>query len=91
MERFWYENLEKTSTIRFRKTNDLELEPFRSSSKDADKDTVKDPRECDMRFQTFLIKIAEPGEFWYRGTSLIRKCVPLEPYSRTMPRASWWS
>jgi len=28
---------------------------------------------------------------WYRGTSLIRKCHPLGPYSRTMLRALWWS
>ena len=27
----------------------------------------------------------------YRGTSLIRNCPPLGPYSRTMPRALWWS
>jgi len=25
----------------------------------------------------------------YRGTSLIRNCLPLGPYSRTMPRALW--
>ena len=27
----------------------------------------------------------------YRGTSLIRKRAPLGHYSRTMPRALWWS
>ena len=27
----------------------------------------------------------------YRGTSLIRNCPPLGPYSRTMPRALWKS
>jgi len=27
----------------------------------------------------------------YRGTSLIRKRIPLGPYSRTMPRALWGS
>ena len=27
----------------------------------------------------------------YRGTSLIRNRYPLGPYSRTMPRALWWS
>ena len=27
----------------------------------------------------------------YRGTSLIRYSAPLEPYSRTMPRALRWS
>ena len=27
----------------------------------------------------------------YRGTSLIRNCRPLGPYSRTMPRALWGS
>ena len=27
----------------------------------------------------------------YRGTSLIRNSAPLGPYSRTMPRALWWS
>ena len=27
----------------------------------------------------------------YRGTSLIRNCRPLRPYSRTMPRALRWS
>ena len=26
----------------------------------------------------------------YRGTSLIRNCAPLGPYSRIMPRALWW-
>ena len=26
-----------------------------------------------------------------RDTSLIRHSTPLEPYSRTMPRALWWS
>ena len=26
----------------------------------------------------------------YRGTLLIRKRLPLGPYSRTMPRALWW-
>ena len=30
-------------------------------------------------------------ECWYRGTSLIRNSAPLGPYSRTMPRALWWS
>jgi len=25
----------------------------------------------------------------YRGTSLMRNCAPLGPYSRTMPRALW--
>ena len=28
---------------------------------------------------------------FYRGTSLIRNSAPLGPYSRTMPRALWWS
>ena len=27
----------------------------------------------------------------YRETSLIRNSAPLGPYSRTMPRALWWS
>ena len=27
----------------------------------------------------------------HRGTSLIRNSTPLRPYSRTMPRALWWS
>ena len=27
----------------------------------------------------------------YRGTSLVRNSAPLAPYSRTMPRALWWS
>ena len=27
----------------------------------------------------------------YRGTSLMRDSAPLGPYSRTMPRALWWS
>ena len=27
----------------------------------------------------------------YRGTSLVRKCLPLGPFSRHMPRALWWS
>ena len=27
----------------------------------------------------------------YRGTSLIRNCLLVGPYSRTMPRALWWS
>ena len=27
----------------------------------------------------------------YRGTSLIRNSAPLGPYSRSMPRALWWS
>jgi len=27
----------------------------------------------------------------YRGTSLIRDSAALEPYSRAMPRALWWS
>ena len=27
----------------------------------------------------------------YRGTSLIRNRAPLESYSRTLPRALWWS
>ena len=26
----------------------------------------------------------------YRGTSPIRNCPPLGPYSRTKPRALWW-
>ena len=26
-----------------------------------------------------------------RGTSLIRNCAPLVPYSRAVPRALWWS
>ena len=28
---------------------------------------------------------------WYRGTSLIRKRFPLEPYRRLMPRVLGWS
>ena len=31
---------------------------------------------------------APPG---YSGTSLIRNSAPLEPYSRPMPKALWWS
>jgi len=27
----------------------------------------------------------------YRGTSLVRNCLLLRPYSRTIPRALWWS
>ena len=27
----------------------------------------------------------------YRGTSLIRNSVPLEPFSRNIPRVLWWS
>ena len=27
----------------------------------------------------------------YRGTSLIRNSLPLGPFSRTLPRALWWS
>jgi hypothetical protein len=27
----------------------------------------------------------------YRGTSLIRKCLPVGSYSRAVPRALWWS
>ena len=27
----------------------------------------------------------------YKGTSLVRNCFPLRPYSRPMPRALWWS
>ena len=27
----------------------------------------------------------------YRGTSFINNSLPLEPYSRLMPRALWWS
>ena len=27
----------------------------------------------------------------YRGTTLIKKQTPLVSYSRTMPRALWWS
>jgi len=27
----------------------------------------------------------------YRGSLLIRNSTPLGPYSRTMPRALWWS
>jgi hypothetical protein len=27
----------------------------------------------------------------YRGNSLIRNIAPIGPYSRTMPRALWWS
>ena len=27
----------------------------------------------------------------YRGTSLIKTSAPPGPYSRTMPRALWWS
>ena len=26
----------------------------------------------------------------YRGTSLIRKRLPIGPYTRTMPRNIWW-
>jgi hypothetical protein len=32
-----------------------------------------------------------PIDATYRGTSLIRNSAPLGPYSRTMPRALWWS
>ena len=31
------------------------------------------------------------GRQSYRGTSLIRKRLPLGPYSRPIPRALWWS
>ena len=27
----------------------------------------------------------------YRGTSLLRNCLPLGPYSNPMPRVLWWS
>ena len=32
-----------------------------------------------------------PACTYYRGTLLIRNSAPLEPCSRTMPRALWWS
>jgi len=31
------------------------------------------------------------SEMPYRGTLLTRNRTPLGPYSRTMPRALWWS
>ena len=34
---------------------------------------------------------ASVATYGYRGTSLIRNCAPLGPYSRNMPRALWWS
>ena len=39
----------------------------------------------------YLIRRKPPISLRYRGTSLIRKHVPVGPYSRTMPRALWWS
>ena len=27
----------------------------------------------------------------YRGTSLLRNCFPLGPYSRPIPKVLWWS
>jgi len=32
-----------------------------------------------------------PGSVTYRGTSIIRNCLPLGPYGRPMPRTLWWS
>ena len=37
----------------------------------------------------FLLHSAADGP--YRSTSLIRNSAPIGPYSRTMPRALWWS
>ena len=33
----------------------------------------------------------EPNSTPYRGTSLIKNCPLLGPYSRPVPRALWWS
>ena len=45
------------------------------------------------KFVSDLREHASPvkGGWGTRGTSLIRNNVPLVPYSRTLPRASWWS
>ena len=37
------------------------------------------------------VGLQQRPRFAYRGTSLIRKRLPLGPYCRTMPRALWWS
>jgi len=34
---------------------------------------------------------APENVYIYRGTSLIRNSLSLGPYSRTVPRALWWS
>ena len=33
----------------------------------------------------------DPVAYIYRGTSLIRNCLLLGPYSRPVPRGLWWS
>ena len=43
------------------------------------------PLNCEDRV------LDEPASGHYRSTSLIRNSNPLGPYSRTMPRALWWS
>ena len=43
-----------------------------------------------VRFRHILVHLFQ-GYRVYRGTSLIRNITPLGPYSRTMPRALWWS
>ena len=35
-------------------------------------------------------RLAAADTYAYRGTSLIRNCASLGPYSRTIPRALWW-
>ena len=41
--------------------------------------------------QEVLPTILSRGATHYRGTWLIRNNPPLGPFSRTMPRAIWWS
>ena len=42
-------------------------------------------------FQLSLDRAFGLGFWVYRGTSLTKNTAPLEHYSRTMPRALWWS
>ena len=42
-------------------------------------------------FWWLVVGSTEAGLTPYRGTSLIRNRAPPGPYSRTMPRALWWS
>ena len=51
---------------------------------------VTSPSECkfpgDIPRSTAAVRLKP----LYRGTSLIRKYLPLGPYSSSMPRALWW-
>ena len=52
-------------------------------------EAVKPGGPCDRAGYFFRLLFDHP--IFYRGTSLIRNCLLLGPYSRAVPMVLWWS